>query len=144
MASTLERNCVLVKKLLFATIRLMNRRVSSQHLRIIHQKWAIIANVTSTDLIVWVTAKTRPDEAIAWNEKHVPEGTEFRYLNDIEMETYVKEISEEMERTNLVNGCYKAWKSLKPWAYKSDIFRAMVLWRYGSLYMDHKVSWQRR
>ena len=37
-----------------------------------------------------------------------------------------------------IRGAYEAFQSVKPWAYKADIWRYAVLWRHGGVYMDHE------
>lgn len=48
-------------------------------------------------------------------------------------------ISKELEKIG-VHGAYKAFKMLRPHAYRTDLWRIMSLWYYGGVYLDAKLG----
>jgi mannosyltransferase OCH1-like enzyme len=54
----------------------------------------------------------------------------------------VKEISEDLEKME-IPGAYRAFKLLRPRAFRSDLWRWMVLWKNGGIYMDAKIAFNK-
>lgn len=65
-------------------------------------------------------------------------GFEVRIYNDEDMENSVYTISQELEEVG-VTGSYDAFHSLCAGAYKADLWRYMVLWSEGGIYIDEDV-----
>lgn len=55
------------------------------------------------------------------------------------MDENIQMISQALEKIG-IPGAYKAFKMLRPYSYKSDLFRMMNLWYYGGVYMDAKLG----
>lgn len=51
----------------------------------------------------------------------------------------MRELDKDLQKVK-VYGAFEAFQSLIPWAYKADIWRYAVLWRYGGVYMDHECK----
>jgi mannosyltransferase OCH1-like enzyme len=51
----------------------------------------------------------------------------------------VIEISSDLELLG-IPGAYEAFKMLRPRAYRSDLWRWMILWKYGGIYIDLKIG----
>ena len=54
------------------------------------------------------------------------------------MEDSVRRISKKLEKVGLY-GIYRAWKNLRPWAFKKDIWSELILWDQWGIFMDAKV-----
>ena len=65
--------------------------------------------------------------------------TKYKYFNYEALDADVQMISQEMEKVG-VKGAYKAFKMLRPKAFKADIWRWMALWHYGGIYLDAKMA----
>ena len=90
-------------------------------------------------LTVWQTSRVRPNKLIAHNRQFLPEGTQFRWLDNQAVEAMVRDISVELSQQKVVDDAIGAFRSLRPWAFRADLWRAMVLWMYGGLYLDDKI-----
>lgn len=80
-----------------------------------------------------------PERIVENNRKFVPPGTEFRYYDYEQLHLSAVEISEQLEKEAGISGAYAALSSLRPRAFRSDMWRALILWKYGGLYLDAKV-----
>jgi mannosyltransferase OCH1-like enzyme len=49
------------------------------------------------------------------------------------------EISIELEEIGIF-GAYRSFKLLRPRAFRSDLWRWMILWKNGGIYMDAKMA----
>ncbi len=104
----------------------------------------IVADPRSTPpLILWQTLpgdQTEPNPLQQFNAKYLPDGAEIRWVNDAGMATMMRDISREMADAHATNNVCKAFAMMRPGAYRADIWRAAVLWKYGGLYLDHKIG----
>ena len=39
-----------------------------------------------------------------------------------------------------IHNVYRSWKLLRPRAFRSDLWRWMILWKYGGVYIDAKMA----
>ena len=39
-----------------------------------------------------------------------------------------------------IHNAYRSWKLLRPRAFRSDMWRWMILWKYGGIYIDAKMA----
>ena len=93
----------------------------------------------SPPLILWSTfkaAKREPSEAQQASAKYLPEGSEMRWVDDEGLFRMVQAISAELSQAGIVHNVCESVVMLRPKAYQADIWRALVLWKYGGLYMD--------
>lgn len=67
-----------------------------------------------------------------------PPGTEIRYVDDAGMRASVEEISPLLESKG-VHGTAKAFRSLRPGSFRADLWRLMVLWHHGGVYLDVNI-----
>jgi hypothetical protein len=75
------------------------------------------------------------------NRAVVAKGTEFRYYDYSALERSVSEISDSLEEVG-VHGANKAFHELRPRAYRTDLWRYMVLWQNGGIYVDAKMTFR--
>lgn len=84
------------------------------------------------------TGAVIPEQVVDRNRHWVETGTEFRYYDDAQMEQSVGDISKELEKVG-VPGASDAWHKLRPMAFRADLWRYMILWSEGGVYLDHKL-----
>lgn len=77
----------------------------------------------------------------SYNQKYMPNNTEFMYFDYEKMDQNVALISKEMEELG-VKGAEKAYNLLRPYAFKKDLFQWMAMWKYGGIFMDAKVGFK--
>ena len=53
----------------------------------------------------------------------------------------VYKISKKLEKVHLF-GIYDSWKSIRPWAYRKDIWSQLILWDQGGIFMDAKMYFE--
>ena len=58
------------------------------------------------------------------------------------MEQSVKRISKKLEKADIF-GVYAAYKSLRPVAFRKDLWMHLILWDQGGVYMDSKFFFTR-
>jgi len=109
------------------------------------QAWAVGANqsasVDAIPSVVYFTGPWEPMRVVERNRAVVAKGTEFRYYNYSELERSVSEISASLEAVG-VHGANKAFHELRPRAYRTDLWRYMVLWQNGGIYIDAKMRFR--
>jgi len=66
----------------------------------------------------------------------LPNGTTMLYFTDYEMERSVCEISLRLSDAGVVDDAYDAFMSLRPMAFRADLWRYMILWDQGGVYLD--------
>lgn len=89
--------------------------------------------------IVFLTGPFDPKSIVENNKKFVDKGTEFRFYDDKQMTQSAYDISKQLEAVG-VHGAWDAYKSLRPMAFKADLWRYMVLWQHGGAYLDGKIK----
>jgi len=85
---------------------------------------------------VFMTAPWAPKEIIAKSLLQNPD-LEFHVFNDKEIALSVKHLDSELEAAG-VPGVWDAWKALRPWAFRADLWRYLILWSEGGIYMDNE------
>jgi len=68
-----------------------------------------------------------------------PPGCSLTYFDNPMMDESARAISEELEQAGEVEGAYKAMSTLKPVAFKVDLWRLMTLWSKGGVYLDFDI-----
>lgn len=99
---------------------------------------------TSTESIpntIFLAGPWYPGRLINLNRQFVPPDTEFRYFDYEGVNKSAKHISEKLESAG-VHGAYAALTQLRPMAYRIDLWRYMILWEYGVIYLDAKMTLQ--
>jgi len=66
----------------------------------------------------------------------LPNGTTMLYFTDYEMQRSVCEISLRLSDAGVVDDAYDAFMSLRPMAFRADLWRYMILWDQGGVYLD--------
>jgi len=74
----------------------------------------------------------------------VPPQARLEYFDNQKMEQSVGEISRELEQAGVVQGAYQAFSTLKPIAFKVDLWRLMILWSKGGVYLDFEMRLERK
>jgi len=68
------------------------------------------------------------------------EGAQVRYHNENAMIRGVKEISAILEKETDIHGAWEAFQNLRPGAFRADMWRTMMLWAYGGIYIDCDIE----
>lgn len=77
-------------------------------------------------------------ELWARNQRNFPDFC-FKSYTDSEMACSVQHIDQLLEAEN-VTGAYDAFRRLRPGAFRADLWRYMILWAEGGLYLDAKFE----
>lgn len=88
--------------------------------------------------VIFFTGPWKPQAVVDGSRKVVPQHTEFRYYDNAQMAQSVHEISQELMEQG-VSGAEKAFQELRPVAFKADLWRYMILWQQGGIYLDAKI-----
>lgn len=67
----------------------------------------------------------------------MPEETVFDFHDYERADASAKRISEKLEKIG-INHAYLAYRSFRARAFKADLWRLMILWEQGGIYMDAK------
>lgn len=95
---------------------------------------------TPHEFPVFQVFRTVPEKLMEHNAKFLPDNAAFYFYDDHEgLNGAVKSLSADLEKAGVVTGFYEAFSMMRPIALQVDLFRVAALWRYGGLYMDHKV-----
>lgn len=129
--------CVAVAAFFFRTAALMNR----PGLPVLGEPSDFLQNESEAKIpkIVHLTALKYPSEVVANNKLYMEAGTEFRFYDDAAMEASTQQISEELSRAENMTGVYDAFAMLRPMAFRADLWRYLILWQHGGIYMDDKL-----
>jgi hypothetical protein len=84
---------------------------------------------------VYITGPSKPEQTIESILQAQANDVEIKYFDNLAVIESVKMISALLEEEG-VFGAYDAFAALKPWAYRTDLWRLMVLWAYGGVYLD--------
>eukprot|EP00930_Biecheleria_cincta_P050933 TRINITY_DN3609_c0_g3_i2.p1 TRINITY_DN3609_c0_g3~~TRINITY_DN3609_c0_g3_i2.p1 ORF type:complete len:323 (-),score=46.86 TRINITY_DN3609_c0_g3_i2:452-1420(-) len=83
--------------------------------------------------------KRAEQEFLHW----APPGTKAYYIDNAEMEDQVRKISQKLEHEG-VHGVSKAFYSLRAGSFRADLWRLLVLWSYGGVYLDVNLIMTRK
>jgi len=70
------------------------------------------------------------------------EGAHVEYRNEHAITRDVKEISALLEQETGIHGAWDAFQNLRPGAFRADMWRTMMLWAKGGLYLDCDLELQ--
>jgi len=99
------------------------------------------ASVDAIPSVVYFTGPWEPMRVVERNKAVVAKGTEFRYYDYSALDRSVSEISASLEAVG-VHGASRAFHELRPRAYRTDLWRYMVLWQNGGIYIDAKMTFR--
>jgi len=99
------------------------------------------ANATDAKIpnLIFMAGPWLPDDVIKQSLPFVPHGTEFRYSGYGQVDSSALRISNTLESSG-VSGAYAAMSQLRPWSFRMDLWRYMILWENGGYYLDSKFS----
>lgn len=66
-------------------------------------------------------------------------GATVKFFDDRTMAQSAYEISNVLSQAGVVDSAFEAFESLRPMAYRADLWRYMVLWHEGGIYLDMNV-----
>eukprot|EP00930_Biecheleria_cincta_P026621 TRINITY_DN18740_c0_g1_i1.p1 TRINITY_DN18740_c0_g1~~TRINITY_DN18740_c0_g1_i1.p1 ORF type:complete len:314 (-),score=49.45 TRINITY_DN18740_c0_g1_i1:222-1163(-) len=72
-----------------------------------------------------------------------PPGSEIRYVDDAGMKSSVEEMAPAFESKG-VRGVAKAFHALRAGSFKADLWRLMVLWYHGGVYLDVNIVLEKK
>jgi len=105
------------------------------------QTGASLSNPPS--LVLWQimhAAQAEPNELQLGNAVFLPDNAEIRWLDDGTMtSSLIHKISHHLESVTGSNKLCESFMLLRPGASRANVFRTAVLWRYGGMYLDHKL-----
>lgn len=86
----------------------------------------------------------RKSEDVRWQTenkfgKWVPLGSYIRYFTNVNMDMSVKNISKMLDSRG-IRGVDKAYFNLRPGAFRADVWRLLVLWAEGGVYLDANIN----
>ena len=64
---------------------------------------------------------------------------ELHHFNNTSVVESVRLIDQELREVAGVHGALEAWITLRPWAFRADLWRYMILWSEGGVYVDAKL-----
>ena len=76
------------------------------------------------------------------NAKFIPHDMKIHVYNDTSMILSAKLIDRELKQVANVTGAWEAFQLLRPWAFRADLWRYMILWSEGGIYLDGKMVLQ--
>jgi hypothetical protein len=86
--------------------------------------------------VVYVTALEMPEATINSILEAQGNDIEIKYFDNKMLAESVKKIALILEEQEGIYGAYETFLALKPWAYRSDLWRLMILWANGGIYID--------
>jgi hypothetical protein len=105
-----------------------------------------LSSDSSIPMVVYYTGPTsKLNMGAIWgrngqNQRYMPDGMRFRFFDDASMLQSAKDIANILDKEAGVHGAYSALKMLRPIAFRVDLWRAMILWEHGGIYMDADVA----
>eukprot|EP00747_Dinoflagellata_sp_TGD_P183123 gnl/TRDRNA2_/TRDRNA2_37820_c1_seq1.p1 gnl/TRDRNA2_/TRDRNA2_37820_c1~~gnl/TRDRNA2_/TRDRNA2_37820_c1_seq1.p1 ORF type:complete len:465 (-),score=60.82 gnl/TRDRNA2_/TRDRNA2_37820_c1_seq1:174-1400(-) len=87
--------------------------------------------------VVYIVGPFEPSAVVKHNELY-GRNWSIRYYDYEQMELSVRNISQDLEHIGL-SGAWEAYSALRPISFRTDLWRAMVLWKNGGVYIDAKV-----
>merc|ERR1719162_1048754 len=89
-------------------------------------------------MTVFLTAPFYPKDVVERNRQFVPHGTEFRYFDNAQLDHSARAISYVLGLAGVPGVC-EAMQALRPYAFRADLWRYMILWENGGVYLDAKI-----
>jgi len=84
-----------------------------------------------------------PDMQELWaNNTLFLDGAEVHHYSESAMTAAVKEMSDLLRKEIGIRGAYKAFRNLRPGAFRADLWRMMMLWAKGGIYLDIDLELQ--
>merc|ERR1719375_1336719 len=80
-----------------------------------------------------MTMQTRVEQKFA---KWIPAGSTIKYFDDKDMEESAKKVSHMLKKAGVTSSAFEAYSNLRPGAFRADLWRYMILWANGGVYMD--------
>uniref|UniRef100_A0A7S2AVZ1 Alpha 1,4-glycosyltransferase domain-containing protein n=1 Tax=Alexandrium andersonii TaxID=327968 RepID=A0A7S2AVZ1_9DINO len=93
--------------------------------------------------VVYVTAsypKGSPEQKQTIRKLVIDRGLALEYFDDDDRRASAELISKALEEEGIVSSAYEAYASLRPFAYKADLWRYMILWHRGGVYVDANMQ----
>jgi len=96
-------------------------------------------------LVIYVTSYEKEMQGglkRLWDANRVffPAGARLEYYDDEQMYRSARSTSKSLEDEGIVTGAFEAFKSLRPGAFRADLWRYMKLWADGGVYLDAKLK----
>jgi len=79
-------------------------------------------------------------EQIALENLQMEPNKEIHVFNYSAMARSVQLIDQELVAKVGLHGAWESWCLLRPWAYRADLWRYMILWSEGGVYLDSKMK----
>jgi Glycosyltransferase sugar-binding region containing DXD motif len=89
---------------------------------------------------IFVSSPWVNHQLVEHNANFTPHNMEIHVFNDTSMTQSSKLIDQELKRLANVTGAWESYQLLRPWAYRADLWRLMILWSEGGIYLDGKMK----
>jgi hypothetical protein len=89
---------------------------------------------------VFVVGPWVNEEIVGHNSKYLPNDFEVHIFNHSSMTRSVRLIDQELREKAGLRGAWESYKLLRPWSYRADLWRYMILWSEGGIYLDSKMK----
>mmetsp|Transcript_65592 Transcript_65592/g.73183 ORF Transcript_65592/g.73183 Transcript_65592/m.73183 type:complete len:459 (-) Transcript_65592:454-1830(-) len=113
-----------------------------------HTNMHTTTNISNTNLPyrvvpgnkIFVTSPLVAEDIIENNMRMIPTDFEIHIFDNSAMAKSVQIIDRQLSSSkNNLHGAWEAWSALRPWAYRADLWRLMILWSEGGVYLDSKM-----
>lgn len=64
----------------------------------------------------------------------------FHFFNNSAVARSVMLIDRQLKEETNVTGAWESWKAMRPWSFRADLWRYMVIWSEGGIYIDSKIK----
>ncbi|CAK0813677.1 unnamed protein product [Prorocentrum cordatum] len=88
--------------------------------------------------VIFMAGPWLPGGVVAESLPFVPAGTEVRFYGYGQVDRSAARISAELEALG-VPGVHGAMRQLRPWSFRMDLWRYLILWENGGYYLDAKI-----
>lgn len=89
---------------------------------------------------IFVTSPLVAEDIIENNMRMIPTDFEIHIFDNSAMAKSVQIIDRQLSSSkNNLHGAWESWSALRPWAYRADLWRLMILWSEGGVYLDSKM-----
>lgn len=84
-----------------------------------------------------MSMQARVEEQLA---KWMPLGSTIKYFSTKDMEESARSISKMLKDRGVTDHAFEAYSNLRPGAFRADLWRYMILWAEGGVYLDANLQ----
>ena len=111
------------------------------------QRPSFVSSIGDTGSEVFVSTRSLPGNKLFMTGPKIPHavvhdnlesGIELHFYTDQAMIDSAKKIDAELQQIN-ISGALDSYLMLRSWSFRTDMWRYMIIWSEGGVYVDHKV-----